>query len=149
ALFEISDVIVRCRNVDELFHQLAECLHRVVFFDSVAVGLLTEDKASLRLALFESRIPQKVEVGFTVPLDAVPGGWVVKHQQPYMWTVEDKTTSFTQFHRDVLTRSGLKASFHLPLSTSLSKLGELIFVFQEVPELDEREREFMRLVANQ
>ena len=149
ALFEISDVIGRCRNVADLFHQLAQCLHRVVFFDSVAVGMLTEDKASLRLALFESRIPQQVDVGFTVPLDAVPGGWVVKHQQPYMWTVEDQDEAFTQFHRDVLTRSGLKASFHLPLSTSLSKLGELIFVFQEIPELDERERNFMRLVANQ
>jgi formate hydrogenlyase transcriptional activator len=149
ALFEISDVIVRCRNLADLFHQLAECLHRVVFFDSVAVGLLEEDKASLRLALFESRIPQEVEVGFTVPLDAVPGGWVVKHQQPYMWTAEDKDTSFTQHHRDVLLRSGLKASFHLPLSTSLSRLGELIFVFQEIVELDDKEREFMQLVANQ
>jgi formate hydrogenlyase transcriptional activator len=149
ALFEISDVIVRCRNLADLFHQLAECLHRVVFFDSVAVGLLTEDQASLRLALFESRVPQAVEVGFTVPLDAVPGGYVVKHQRPFMWTADDADTPFTQYHRDVLMRSGLKASFHLPLSTSLSRVGELIFVFQEIVELDDKEREFMQLVANQ
>ncbi len=149
ALFEISDVILRCRNVADLFHQLAECLHRVVFFDSVAVGLLTPDQASLRLALFESRIPQAVEVGFTVPLDAVPGGQVVKTQQPYMWTAEDADTPFAQYHRDVLLRSGLRASYHLPLSTSLTRLGELVFVYKEIIELDEKEREFMQLVANQ
>jgi formate hydrogenlyase transcriptional activator len=149
ALLEISDVTLRCRNLGELFHQLAECLHRVVTFDSVAVGLLDGHKTSLRLALFESRIPQKVDVGFTVPLDAVPGGWVVEHQQPYMWTANDADSGFHQHHRDVLLLSGLKASFHLPLSTSRSHLGELVFVFKEIVELNETERQFMRLVANQ
>ena len=148
ALLKISDVILCCRNLDELFHQLAESLRNLVAFDGMAVGLLDEEGRSLKIGLLESFVPQNVGVGFSVPLDAVPGGWVINQQRPMMWTAEDETPAY-KLHRDVLLDSGLKASYHLPLSTCLSRLGELVFVFKEIPHLDEVERDFMHFVANQ
>lgn len=115
ALLKTSDVILCCRNLDELFHQLAESLRNIVAFDGMAVGLLDEEGTSLKIGLLESFVPQTVDVGFSVPLDGVPGAWVIKHQQPMMWTAEDGDSTY-KLHHDVLLASGLKASYHLPLS---------------------------------
>src|SRR5262249_53874874 len=91
---------------------------------------------------------QQVEVGFTVPLNAVPGGWVMEHQKPIRVRVNDDDPRFP-LHNQVMKRAGFGVSFHLPLTTALSRLGEVVFSFREEVELPAVELEFMQRVADQ
>src|SRR5215813_986028 len=147
-LLEVGDVIHACRDADDLFGKLAELLHKVVSFDAIAVGLLEDDGENLRLALLETWVEQQVEIGFTVPLNAVPGGWVMEYQKPIRVRVNDNDPRF-QLHNEVMKRAGFGVSFHLPLTTALSRLGEVVFSFREEVELPAVELEFMQRVADQ
>lgn len=147
-LLEVGDVIHACRDADDLFGKLAELLRKVVSFDAIAVGLLEDDGENLRLALLETWVEQQVEIGFTVPLNAVPGGWVMEHQKPIRVRVNDNDPRF-QLHNEVMKRAGFGVSFHLPLTTALSRLGEVVFSFREEVELPSVELEFMQRVADQ
>jgi formate hydrogenlyase transcriptional activator len=149
ALLEVSDVIHSFRNLDELFRELSQCLRRVVAFDAIAVALLDQDQQTLRLGPFETFVQQSVGVGFTVPSKAVPGGWVIENQKILRVRTRDGDPRF-KLHNESLGSSGLEVSYHLPLTTSLTRLGELAFAFKEDGiELPERELQFMQRVADQ
>ncbi|MBI3405298.1 MAG: hypothetical protein HY046_07540, partial [Acidobacteria bacterium] len=81
-LLDASDVIHACRDVAELFKKLAETLRRVVAYDAIAVALLDAKGESFRIELLESWVPQQIDVGYTVPRNAVPAGLVVDQQKP-------------------------------------------------------------------
>jgi len=84
-----------------------------------------------------------------VPLNEVPGGWVIEHQRALRVRTKDLDPRFG-FHNEVMGRSGLGVSFHLPLTTSLTQLGELVFAFQrDEVELPDSEIEFMQRIADQ
>jgi formate hydrogenlyase transcriptional activator len=149
ALLEVSDVIHSFRNLDELFRELSQCLRRVVAFDAIAIALLDEDQQTLRLGPFETFVQQSVGVGFTVPSKAVPGGWVMENQKILRVRTRDGDPRF-KLHNESLGSSGLEVSYHLPLTTSLTRLGELAFAFKDDGiNLPEYELQFMQRVADQ
>jgi formate hydrogenlyase transcriptional activator len=146
ALLDVADVLSTHRDTTELFRSLEETLRPVVSFDFIAVVLHEEDTGLLRLALFESRIPSPVSVGTTVPAEHVPQGWVFQNQQPLTFRVNDGT-SYPR-HRALMRHTGVQIDYHLPLSTSLSRLGVLIFGSTSDQVLDEQELAFMQRVAH-
>lgn len=148
-LLEVSDVIHACQDLEQLFSKLVESLRRVVAFDAIAIGLIEPNNQTLRLGLFESRIRQAVDVGFTLPLSAIPAGWVIEHQQTVRVRTKDNDPRF-QLHNQLLGKAGLGVSYHLPLTTSRTRLGELAFAFQsDEVELPQSELELMQHVADQ
>ncbi len=149
ALLGVSDVIHACQDLDELFSKLAESLRQVVAFDAIGVALLEPDGQTLRLCLLETWIHQEVGAGLKVPLNAVPGGWVMEHQRPLRVRIKDNDPRFT-VHNEALASSGLGVSYHLPLTTSLTRLGELAFAFEgDDVVLPASELQFMQRAADQ
>ena len=149
ALLDVADVIHACRDLDELFRKLAGLLHGLFAFDSIAVGLVEPDGVTLKLGLFESWIKQEVSAGFTIPLRGIPAGWVIENQQPLHVRTADGDPRFP-LHNEKLAQSGLRVSYHLPLTTSLTRLGELAFAFRDdAVDLPESEVQFMMRVADQ
>jgi len=53
-LLEVGEVIHAFRDVNQLFRNLADCLRPLLICDGMAVGLLNDDKTSIRLALAEN-----------------------------------------------------------------------------------------------
>ncbi|HEX7286975.1 MAG TPA: GAF domain-containing protein [Candidatus Angelobacter sp.] len=147
-LLEVGEVIHAYRDLNELFHSLAEILRQVIVFDGVGVGLVDERRESLRPVLVETRAPLPVELAPSVPVNAIPAGWVVEHQR-YMRYHVDEDASKYPFHRDMLLRAGTKVSYSLPLSTSMTQLGVILFAFKQDVHLEDAELEFMQLVADQ
>src|SRR5215472_2625180 len=88
-LLEVGEVIHAFRDVKELFRNLADCLRRVIVCDGMAVGLLSEDKTSISLALAENWGTFTPEIGRTVPLSAVPAEVAIAQQRPVRFTVHD------------------------------------------------------------
>src|ERR1041385_9432586 len=72
-LLEVGEVIHAFRDIDELFHNLAELLRRVIQCDGIAVGLLDESKQAISLRLAENWGAFPPEIGRSVPLSAIPG----------------------------------------------------------------------------
>src|SRR5689334_7769721 len=97
ALLEVGDIIHSCRDLEELFRNLAHLLRRVVQFDGVAVGLLTEDKSALRLTLLETLTPAPIQIGFTVPLGLGPPGVAFREQRSVRFSVHEHKSLFP-FH---------------------------------------------------
>ena len=79
----------------------------------------------------------------------VPGGWVIEHQKALRVRTHDNDPRFA-FHNEVMDRSGLGVSFHLPLTTSMTQLGELVFAFQaDDTDVPDSEIQFMQRIADQ
>ena len=73
-LLEVGEVIHAFRDIDDLFHNLAELLRRVILCDGIAVGLLDESKESITLlrgALDSVALPRRA-VLIMHDLDGVP-----------------------------------------------------------------------------
>jgi formate hydrogenlyase transcriptional activator len=148
ALLEVSDVIHAFRDLEQLFRKLSHLLHGLVRFDGMAVGLLTEDKSSLRLSLLETWTPAPVEVGHIVPLDIGPAGLSVREQRPVRFSVHEHREQFP-FHAAMLDKSNSQSSYTFPLTTSISQLGAMGFVFGEDVRLDDAEVAFIQRVVLQ
>lgn len=147
-LLEVGEVIHSKQRPEELFKSLAGLLRRVLSFDGISISLLEPDHKSVRIALLESFVTQQVGVGFVVPLNEVPAAWVIEHQKPLRVLVRDDDPRFA-LHNHTLKGSGLAASIHLPLTSSLSRLGELVLVFANEVEVTPEEIQFMQRVADQ
>jgi len=148
ALLDVSDVIHACRDLDELFRKLAGLLHSMVPFDSIAVAMLQPDKKTVRLDLVESWVRLPVEVGFTITLEGIPAKWVIENQRPLRVLTAANDPRF-HLHTEKMREAGFAVSFHLPLTTSHSRLGEIIFCFREEVEVPESELQFMQRAADQ
>jgi len=148
ALLDLSDLIHACHDPDELFKKLAAMLRRVVAYDAIAVGLLDEQKQSIRLSLLESWVTPNVQAGFTMPLRVAPAGWVVEHQKVLRLRLQDNDARYP-FHNEGMRQSGVQVSFHFPLTTALGPLGVLLLAFKQDIDLPENELQFLQRAANQ
>ncbi len=63
ALLEVAEAISQHRDLGELFHDLAERLHRVVSFDYLNLILHDPARNVMRLHILESTMPRKTRAG--------------------------------------------------------------------------------------
>src|ERR1041385_2170861 len=147
-LLEVGEVIHAFRDIDELFHNLAELLRRVILCDGMAVGLLDERKQSITLRLAENWGAFPAEIGRTVPLAAIPGHVVIAEQRAVRFSTQEDAARYP-IYAEVLKRAGWKTGYGLPLTTALTQLGAIAFNFKDDVHLSEQELTFMQQVADQ
>src|SRR5215470_4165524 len=149
-LLEVGEVIHAFRDVNQLFRNLADCLRPLLICDGMAVGLLNDDKTSIRLALAENWGTFPPEIGRSVPLSAVPAEIAIAEQRPVRFSLHNhEQAARYPLHTEVLKMAGWQTSYTFPLSTSLTQLGGIGCLFREDVHLGEQELDFFRRVADQ
>jgi formate hydrogenlyase transcriptional activator len=147
-LNEVSKIIASRRNLSELFHDLAERLHRLLDFSYLGVMLYDPARHVMRLHNLEGAPRGSLRPGAEFAVEDVPSGWVWQHQQPLVISDLERETRFpraTQALRDY----GLSSFCSLPLSTAHRRLGTLTMGRPERGAYSPSEVAFAQLVAAQ
>ncbi|HXN65584.1 MAG TPA: sigma 54-interacting transcriptional regulator [Candidatus Acidoferrales bacterium] len=147
-LLEISEAIARHRDLGELFHDLADRLHRVLQFDYLSLLLYDKNRDVMRLHILESSKPMSIRAGFELPSKFSAAGHVFETQQPLQVTDLDDETHFPKL-REVLQVDGIGSLCLLPLTTAQRKLGALALGRGQKCAYSEEEVDFMLQVARQ
>ncbi len=147
-LLEVSESIASHRELDELFHDLAQRLPQIVPFDYINVVLHDPERDVMRLCFLVASQPGTISPGLELPIEESPGGWVWKTQEPL--TVNDvrQERRFTRL-LSMLRDNGVNSFCVVPLTTASRRLGALGFGSVDRRTYQETEIEFMRQVAKQ
>jgi formate hydrogenlyase transcriptional activator len=147
-LLEVSESIASQRSLPDLFHELAENLHRIVQFDFVNLVLPDLDRQVMRLHILESLQPVSVTPGCETPMAESPGGWVWEHQAPLVINDVDQETRFPRVMA-VMRECGVKSCCMLPLTTAQRRVGALGFGSTQTHAYDQQDLELLEQVARQ
>jgi formate hydrogenlyase transcriptional activator len=147
-LLEVSESIALHPDLNELFHDLAQRLPRVVPFDYINVVLHDAARNVMRLHLLAAPIESTIKPGAEFPVDGSPGGFVWSTQEPLI--VNDITLEH-RFSAVVprLSENGVQSFCTVPLTTALGRLGAMGFGSLQKHEYQEDEIAFMQEVAKQ
>ena len=126
ALLEVAEAISQHRDLGELFHELAERLHRVVQFDYLNLILHDAARNVMRLHILESEMPRKTRLGTEFQVGETPSGWVWETQQAFILDDLGKETPFAA-RLQTLRENGVKSLCSLPLTTAQRRLGVMSF----------------------
>jgi formate hydrogenlyase transcriptional activator len=146
-LLEISQAIASHRDIDELFHELAPRLHRVVQFEFANLILYEPTRKVMKSRVLETPDPSYVCPAGECPMET-PGGWVWQTQEP--WFVSDlrSDTRFPDLGRWLCDR-GVRSLCVVPVTTALRKLGALAFGSMHEGAYSEADVTFLQQVARQ
>jgi formate hydrogenlyase transcriptional activator len=148
ALLEVAEAIAQHRDLGELFHELAERLHRIVQFDYLNLILHDPARNVMRLHILESEMPRKTRLGTEFQVGETPSGWVWETQQPFILDDLRKETPFAALLQ-TLRENGVKSLCSLPLTTAQRRLGVMSFG-RGTPHIhSETEVAFLQQVARQ
>ncbi len=126
ALLEVAESIALHRDLDELFHDLAERLHHVVHFDYLSVMLYEPDRNVMRLHILETSQPTRVRPGVEAAVADSPAGQVWETQQPIVVADLEQETRYPAIL--ALVREQRVQSFCLvPLTSAQRRLGAIGF----------------------
>src|SRR5688572_21297945 len=75
-LLEVSESIASHRDLNELFHDLANRLPPIVPFDYINLVLHEPSRNVMRLHLLVTPEPGTIKPGLELPVDGSPGGYV-------------------------------------------------------------------------
>src|SRR6202163_5073314 len=81
-LLEVAEAIAQHRDLGELFHELAERLHRVVEFEYLNLILHDPARNVMRLHILETEKPRKYGPGSELPGVQTPSRCAWETQQP-------------------------------------------------------------------
>ncbi len=147
-LLEVSESIASHRDLDELFHDLAQRLPRIVPFDYINLVLHDPVRDVMRLHVLAAPESSTISPGLELPVDESPGGIVWKTQQPL--TVNDimQERRFAKL-MSMLRENGVQSFCAVPLTTAQRRLGALGFGSLQKRAYHEVELNFMQQVAKQ
>ncbi len=147
-LLEVTESIASHRDLEALFHDLAQRLPPIVPFDYINIVLHEPSHEVMRLWLLVTATPSTISPGMELPVDDSPGGLVWKTQQPL--TVDDVTqeSRFTRLMA-MLRENGVQSFCVVPLTTAQRRLGAMGFGSLQRRTYQETEINFMQQVANQ
>jgi len=148
ALLEISESIATHRDLAELFHAVAERLHRLVTFDFIGLTLPDSDRKTVRIHVLESSLPTEVKEGFEFPIEQATHEVVWEQQKALVVSDLEFETRFPR-NVELLRKQGLKSLCLLPLTTAQRRVGALAFGSAKKGAYDEADLEFLRQVAAQ
>jgi formate hydrogenlyase transcriptional activator len=147
-LIEVSEAIASHRNLDDLFHDLAERLPRVVSFDYINLLLHDPTRYVMRLHILVAPQDSTIRPGQEFPVDGSASGFVWKTQQPLMVENLQAETRFPALV-PLLLANGVKSFCSLPVTTALRRLGALGFGSLTRRAYTDADQHFMQQVANQ
>jgi formate hydrogenlyase transcriptional activator len=148
ALLAVSQVISLHRDLSALLDDLAQYLHPVVDFDFIKVDLYDVDKQVMRLHVLETPHASSTRPGFEASVEESPGGWAWRTQQPVVVPRVDQERRFPALI-EILRQDGVKSCCALPLTTSLRRVGALVFGRLEEYAYGDCDLQFLQQVANQ
>src|ERR1700680_2445661 len=148
ALLEVAEAIAQHRDLGELFHELAERLHRVVNFEYLNLILHDPARNVMRLHILESEMPRKTRLGTEFQVGQTPSGWVWETQQPFILDDLEKETPFAALLQN-MRENGVKSVCSLPLTTAQRRLGVMSFGRSTTHHHTESEIAFLQQVARQ
>jgi formate hydrogenlyase transcriptional activator len=148
ALLEVAEAIAQHRDLRELFHDLAERLHRVVEFDYLNLILHDASRNVMRVHILAADEPGKIRPGVEFPVEETPSGLVWETQQPFIMDDSEKQTRFPALLQK-FRENRMRSSCSVPLTTAQRRLGVLAFGRQTPHEYREVEVAFLQQVARQ
>ncbi|HEU4344619.1 MAG TPA: sigma 54-interacting transcriptional regulator [Candidatus Binatia bacterium] len=122
-LLEISEAIASHRELDQLFHDLAPRLHRVVEFDFANLILYEPARGVMKSHVLEAPDPAYACPPGECPMET-PGGWVRETQEPWVASNLASETRFPDVARWLCDR-GILSLCVVPVTTALRKVGAL------------------------
>ena len=150
ALLEISEAIAKHRDLNELFHDLAQRLPRVIPFDFINLVLHDSTREVMPLHALVGPESSTIRPGLELPIDESPAGVVWKSQQPLMVEVEDMAAEsrFPKLTR-LLRENDVRSYCVVPLTTALRRLGAMGFGSLQRKSYPKADFDFMQQVAKQ
>jgi formate hydrogenlyase transcriptional activator len=150
ALLGISEAILMRRDLNELFHDLAQRLPRIVPFDFINLVLHDPTREVMRLHALVAPESSTIKPGLELPVDQSPAGWVWKTQQPLMVRVQDVAAEsrFPQLI-PLLRENDVQSYCIVPLTTAVRRLGAMGFGGLHRKNYSKPEFDFMQQVAKQ
>jgi len=150
ALLEISEAIAVHRDLNELFHDLAQRLPRIVPFDFINLVLHDPTSELMRLHTLVAPETSTIRPGLELPIDESPAGLVWKSQQPLMIEVENVAVE-SRFPKliPLLRKNDVQSYCVVPLTTALRRLGAMGFGSLQRKSYPKADFDFMQQVANQ
>jgi formate hydrogenlyase transcriptional activator len=146
-LLELSESIGLHRDLPALFHAAAECLPRIVSFDSLWLVLHDPAHNTMRLHIHESRAGVEFNV-VERPIEDSPSGLVWQTQKPLVVPTIDEETRFPEA-LSLLRNAGIYSFCILPLTTAHRRLGAVGFGSQKLNAYAEADLQFLQQVARQ
>jgi formate hydrogenlyase transcriptional activator len=147
-LAEVSESIASHRDLNELFRDLAQRLPRIVPFDYINLVLHDSVRNVMRLRLLVAPKESTIKPGAEFPIDASPGGYVWKTQQPVIVNDVNVETRFPTLITQLI-ENGVQSFCSVPLTTALGRLGAMGCGSLQPHVYTESEIAFMREVAKQ
>jgi formate hydrogenlyase transcriptional activator len=147
-LLEVAEAIAQHRDLGELFHDLAERLHRVVKFEYLNLILHDPARNVMRLHILESEKFKKQVPGTEFQIGQTPSGWVWETQQPFVLDDIEKETQYPALLQ-TLRENGVKSLCVLALTTAQRRLGVMSFGQSEPHIHSQAEVAFLQQVARQ
>ena len=147
ALLEISEAIASHRDLDQLFHELAPRLHRVVQFDFANLILYEPALKVMKSHVLETPDPAYVCPSGECPMET-PGDWVRQTQESWVASNLGTDARFPAVARWLCDR-GVLSLCVVPVTTALRKLGALAFGSRVEAAYSEVDVIFLQQVARQ
>ena len=149
ALLEVAEAIAQYRDLGELFHELAERLHRVVEFDYLNLILYDPKRNVMRLHILESeRQFRRYGPGSEFAIGETPSGWVWESQKPYLLDDIEKEKRIPDIVQ-TLRENGVRSFCALALTTAQRRVGVMSFGRGVQHVHTEAEVAFLQQVARQ
>jgi formate hydrogenlyase transcriptional activator len=147
ALLEISEAIASHRDLDQLFHDLAPRLHRVLEFDFANLILYEPGRQAMKSHVLETPDPNYTCPPGECPMET-PGGWVRETQQPWVASDLENDMRFPDLARWLADR-GIRSLCVVPATSALRKLGALAFGSRVAAAYSDIDVIFLQQVARQ
>jgi formate hydrogenlyase transcriptional activator len=147
ALLEISEAIASHRDLEQLFHDLAPRLHRVVQFDFANLILYEPARKMMKSHVLETPDPAYSCPPGACPMET-PGDWVRQTQEPWVASNLGSEARFPDVARWLRDR-GVLSLCVVPVTTALRKLGALAFGSRVEAAYSEIDVIFLQQVARQ
>jgi formate hydrogenlyase transcriptional activator len=146
ALLKISGTVGAEPTVDAVLHSLAALLSNVVAFDHMALLLFDPSGQHLILRGFESGYDHPaIEVGTEIRYASTGLGRALKEQIPvFVPNVKQELVIYPELASRL---NQPDTAYILPVSTSRTRLGALVFVRREMLEFGPADIELMRSIA--
>ena len=150
ALLGISEAISAHRDLDKLFHDLAQRLPRIVPFDFINLVLHDPKREVMRLHALVAPETSTIKPGLELPVDQSPAGLVWKSQQPLMVEVGDAAAE-GHFPKliPMLRENDVQSYCLVPLTTAMRRLGAMGFGSLQRKSYPQADFDFMGQVAKQ
>ncbi|MEW6441661.1 MAG: sigma 54-interacting transcriptional regulator [bacterium] len=148
ALLEVAESVSLHRDLEQLFHDLAPILRRVVPFQYAGLILHDSDRNATGLHVLESPRSLSRHPNLDLPVEETPEGWVWQNQQPLLIPRIGAESRFPRLMQ-TLRDQDIRSLCAVPLTTAQRRLGALSFGRSGEPAFNESDLDFLHKAVRQ